>query len=209
MHRDNPVYRAEGFKALSKVAVRIDGRSILATVNVVEDESIVACANLGLSKSAFTQLGAIEGDTVTVSQAEPPESIGALHRKLAGERLGLDEFTAIVQDIAEHRYSKIEMTAFVVATHRNELDREEVYFLTQAMVTAGSRLDWHENLVVDKHCIGGIPGNRTSMLVVPIVAAHGMLCPKTSSRAITSPAGTADTMEVLANVELPFDRLSD
>ena len=208
MHRDNPVYRAEGFKALSKVAVRINGRSILATVNVVEDESIVACANLGLSKSAFTQLGAIEGDTVTVSQAEPPESIGALHRKLAGERLGLDEFTAIVQDIAEHRYSKIEMTAFVVATHRNELDREEVYFLTQAMVAAGSRLDWHENLVVDKHCIGGIPGNRTSMLVVPIVAAHGMLCPKTSSRAITSPAGTADTMEVLANVELPVERLN-
>ena len=61
--------------------------------------------------------------------------------------------------------------------------------------------------MVDKHCIGGIPGNRTSMLVVPIVTAHGMLCPKTSSRAITSPAGTADTMEVLAEVELPFERL--
>jgi thymidine phosphorylase len=61
--------------------------------------------------------------------------------------------------------------------------------------------------VVDKHCIGGIPANRTSMLVVPIVTAHGMLCPKTSSRAITSPAGTADTMEVLAEVELPFERL--
>ena len=63
--------------------------------------------------------------------------------------------------------------------------------------------------MVDKHCIGGIPGNRTSMLVVPIVAAHGLLCPKTSSRAITSPAGTADTMEVLANVELPFEQLAD
>ncbi|MDP1465838.1 hypothetical protein, partial [Klebsiella pneumoniae] len=83
------------------------------------------------------------------------------------------------------------------------LDREEVYFLTSAMVDSGRRLDWHEQVVVDKHCIGGIPGNRTSMLVVPIAAAHGMLCPKTSSRAITSPAGTADTMEVLATVELP------
>jgi thymidine phosphorylase len=47
------------------------------------------------------------------------------------------------------------------------------------------------------------------MLVVPIVAAHGLLCPKTSSRAITSPAGTADTMEVLANVALPFDKLAE
>jgi thymidine phosphorylase len=48
-------------------------------------------------------------------------------------------------------------------------------------------MNWHESLVADKHCIG-IPGNRTSMLIVPIVA-RGMLIPKTSSRA-TSPAGT-------------------
>jgi thymidine phosphorylase len=44
---------------------------------------------------------------------------------------------------------------------------------------------------------------------VPIVAAHGMLIPKTSSRAITSPAGTADTMDCLAQVELSFDRMQE
>lgn len=207
MHRDCEVYRAEGFKALSKVEVRSNGRSVLATLNVVDDVKLVACGELGLSKSAFAQLDVADGHTVTVAQAEPPASIGALHRKLGGERLGQEDFRAIVHDISAHHYSKIELTAFVVATHRDELDREEVHFLTQAMVEAGARLDWHEPLVVDKHCIGGIPGNRTSMLVVPIVAAHGMLCPKTSSRAITSPAGTADTMEVLAEVELPIERL--
>ncbi len=209
MHRDCEVYRAEGFKALSKVEIRSNGRSILATLNVVDDENIVACGELGLSKAAFAQMGVVHGHTATVSQAEPPESIGALHRKLDGERLKLDDFRAIVRDIAEHHYSKIELTAFVVATCRDELDREEVYFLTDAMIEVGRRLDWHEHLVVDKHCIGGIPGNRTSMLVVPIVAAHGLLCPKTSSRAITSPAGTADTMEVLANVELPVEQLEE
>jgi thymidine phosphorylase len=207
MHRDCEVYRAEGFKALSKVEVRTNGHSILATLNVVDDVSIVACGELGLSKAAFAQLDVEEGQTVTVAQAEPPESIGALHRKLGGERLTQDDFRAIVRDISQHHYSKIELTAFVVAANRDELDREEVHFLTEAMIDAGHRLDWHEPLVVDKHCIGGIPGNRTSMLVVPIVAAHGMLCPKTSSRAITSPAGTADTMEVLAEVELEVERL--
>jgi thymidine phosphorylase len=207
LHRDCALYRAEGFKALSKVEVRSNGHSVLATLNVVDDASIVACHELGLSKMAFEQLGVADGHQVTVAQAEPPASIGALHRKLAGERLNAEDFRAIVRDIAEHHYSKIELTAFVVAANRDELDREEVYHLTQAMVEAGRRLDWQEPLVVDKHCIGGIPGNRTSMLVVPIVAAHGMLCPKTSSRAITSPAGTADTMEVLANVELPIERL--
>jgi Thymidine phosphorylase len=55
---------------------------------------------------------------------------------------------------------------------------------------------------MDKHSVGGLPGNRTTLLIVPIVAAAGVTMPKTSSRAITSPAGTADTMETLAPVEL-------
>ena len=186
LHRDCAVYRAEGFQALSKIEVHANGRHILAT------------------EDAFAQLDVPEGHSISVAPAERPASMGALFRKLAGERLVQDDFRAIVRDIVEKRYSKIELTAFVVGCARDELDREEVYFLTNAMAASGTRLDWHEPLVVDKHCIGGIPGNRTSMLVVPIVAAHGLLCPKTSSRAITSPAGTADTMEVLARVELPL-----
>ncbi len=184
LHRDCAVVRAEGFQALSKVEVRANGQRILATLNIVDDLALVSCGELGLSEDAFLQLAVADGHTASISQAEPAESIGALHRKIAGERLTLQDFKAIIRDIADLRYSKIELTAFVVATNRDELDREEVYFLTEAMVASGRRLDWHEPLVVDKHCIGGIPGNRTSMLVVPIVAAHGMLCPKTSSRAI-------------------------
>jgi thymidine phosphorylase len=209
LHRDCAVYRAEGFQALSKVEIRANGRRILATLNVVDDPSIVGCDQLGVSEDAFAQLDVPDGHPASVSQAEPAESIPALFRKINGERLTRDDFHAIVRDIAQHRYSKIELTAFVVASNRSELDREEVFFLTEAMVGSGRRLDWQEPLVVDKHCIGGIPGNRTSMLVVPIVAAYGLVFPKTSSRAITSPAGTADTMEVLANVELPFDRLTE
>lgn len=209
LHRDCAVYRAEGFQALSKVEVRANGRRILATLNVVDDPALVGCHQLGLSEDAFAQLGVDNGHPASICQAEPASSIPALHRKIAGERLSRTDFRAIVRDIAEHRYSKIELTAFVVACNQGELDREEVYFLSDAMTAVGRRLDWHEHPVVDKHCIGGIPGNRTSMLVVPIVAAHGMLCPKTSSRAITSPAGTADTMEVLANVELPFASLEE
>ena len=209
LHRDCAVYRAEGFQALSKVEVKANGREILATLNVVDDTSIVGCDELGVSEDAFAQLEVPDGHPASVSQAEPPESIPALFRKINGERLGREDFRSIVQDIADRRYSKIELTAFVVASNRSELDREEVYFLTEAMIASGRRLDWREPLVVDKHCIGGIPGNRTSMLVVPIVAAYGLVFPKTSSRAITSPAGTADTMEVLANVELPFDRMTE
>ncbi len=117
------------------------------------------------------------------------------------------EVVAVVDRIKGAPRNKIEIAAFLVACCEIGLERDEVLYLTKAMIETGRRLDWDEPLVVDKHCIGGIPGNRTTMLIVPIVAAHGMLIPKTSSRAITSPAGTADTMEVLANVELSPDEL--
>ena len=86
---------------------------------------------------------------------------------------------------------------------------DEVIALTHAMAQAGTQLSWDKPIVVDKHCIGGIPGNRTSMIIVPIVAAHGLTIPKTSSRAITSPAGTADTMEVLARVDLEVEEMKE
>lgn len=207
LHRDCEVYRAEGFQALSKIQISQDGKSILAVLNVVDDASIVAPGELGLSQQAFSQINLKEGTHVHVDHAEPPGSMDAIRRKIAGQRLSQEDFHNIARDIVQHRYSKMELAAFLVASGQTGLDRDEVLFLTNAMTDTGARLDWKEQIVVDKHCIGGIPGNRTSMLVVPIVAAHGMLIPKTSSRAITSPSGTADTMEVLAQVELSPDRL--
>lgn len=209
IHRDCAVYRAEGFQALSKIAISNHGHRILAVLNVVDDPILVGPGQLGLSEQAFAQFGAADGEQVHVAHAEPPQSMDAVRRKMAGERLGADDFHAITRDIVDNRYSKTEMAAFLVGCGQTGLDRDEILYLTQAMLDSGDRLDWDEPLVADKHCIGGIPGNRTSMLVVPIVAAHGMLIPKTSSRAITSPAGTADTMEVLARVELSPDRLHE
>ena len=105
--------------------------------------------------------------------------------KISGDRLQFEDYLGINEDIARNRYSKIEIAAYLVGCAESGLDRDEVLYLTRAMLQTGERLHWDEPLVVDKHCIGGIPGNRTSMLVVPIVAEHGMLMPKTSSRAIT------------------------
>ncbi|MGR8941952.1 MAG: thymidine phosphorylase family protein [Gammaproteobacteria bacterium] len=209
MHRECSVYRAEGFQALSKIQVSLNGTKVLAVLNVVDDALIVQPGELGLSEQAFKQFDCDEGCLVTVNHAEPPKSMDAVRRKINGERLDLADFNGICEDIVESRYSKMEIAAFLVATSQNSLDRDELLYLTRAMLQSGDRIDWDEPLVADKHCIGGIPGNRTSMLVVPIVAAHGMLIPKTSSRAITSPAGTADTMEILAEVNLSPEQLHD
>ncbi|MAT51689.1 MAG: thymidine phosphorylase [Porticoccaceae bacterium] len=207
MHRDCPAYKAEGFQALSKIEVQQNGRRILAVLNVVDDDCIVSPTELGLSEEAFRHLELDEQTPVRVNHAEPPHSMEYVRQKLAGTRLNQTKFDEIIQDIADNRYAKTEIAAFVVAVSEAGLDRDEILYLTRAMVSSGQQLDWKEQQVVDKHCIGGIPGNRTSMVVVPIVASFGLLIPKTSSRAITSPAGTADTMEVLANVDLPMELL--
>ncbi|MBD3755513.1 MAG: thymidine phosphorylase family protein [Gammaproteobacteria bacterium] len=209
LHRQCEVYQIEGFQALSKIEVHAkdDGHSVLAVLNVVDDEAFLAPGELGLSEQVFAQFGLAEGADVRICPASQPKSFSYVHRKIAGESLSYQQYLEIIRDIADNRYSKIEMTAYLVACAESGMDRDEVLYLTQAMVDTGERIDWEEPLVVDKHCIGGIPGNRTSMLIVPIVAAHGLFMPKTSSRAITSPAGTADTMEVFSQVELSIKQL--
>lgn len=204
LHRDCPIYRSEGFQALSKIEIHkvSNGNpAVIAVLNVVDDENITALDQLGLSEQVYRQLGVPEGTEVFISHATSPSSLKSVHLKIAGERLSYDEYLSITQDIVNNRYSKIEIAAFLVGCAETGMEREEILSLTRAMVNTGERLNWGEHLVSDKHCIGGIPGNRTTMLIVPIVAAHGMMMPKTSSRAITSPAGTADTMEVLACVD--------
>lgn len=207
LHRNCELYRAEGFQALSKISIMANGSKIYAVLNVVDDEKIVSPDELGLTEQAFIQLDMEESHLVCVEHADLPESMDAVRRKINGERLTLADFQYITADIIDNRYSRMEMAAFLVACAQSGLDREEILYLTQAMTESGKSMHWQENIVADKHCIGGIPGNRTTMIIVPIVAAHGLLIPKTSSRAITSPAGTADTMSVLAEVNLSPEKM--
>lgn len=209
LHRNCELYRAEGFQALSKISIMANGTKIHAVLNVVDDEEIVSPNELGLAEQAFVQMNMPESHLVCVEHADLPESMDAVRRKINGERLTLANFKNITEDIIDNRYSKMEMAAFLVACAQSGLDREETLYLTQAMTASGKTMRWQENIVADKHCIGGIPGNRTTMIIVPIVAAHGLMIPKTSSRAITSPAGTADTMAVLAEVNLSPDKMHE
>jgi thymidine phosphorylase len=145
---------------------------------------------------------------VTVTPAASPRSLDAVRAKIQGHTLSATEISAIVDDLTHYRYSDMEIAAFLISS-ASFMTSDELLALTHAMAQAGTQLTWDKPIVVDKHCIGGIPGNRTSMIVVPIVAAHGLTIPKTSSRAITSPAGTADTMEMLARVDLGVEQMKE
>ncbi len=206
MRSDCHICKSEGFEARSRVEVRLGGRRIVATLNVVSS-AIIAPDEAGLSESAWYALGGAEGDHIAVLHPKPLQSFSIVRAKIYGARITADGAAAIVQDIVEGNYSDIELASFITACAGNRLDIDEIIALTHAMTYAGGRLQWDRQPVVDKHCVGGLPGNRTTLLVVPIVAACGLTIPKTSSRAITSPSGTADTMETLAPVVLDIAQM--
>lgn len=200
-----------GFKPLDRVHVvgRDAGgveHEVIGVLNFCRD-SIVAADEIGLSDDAFRDFGLPAGTPVEASISPAPRSVDLVREKLNGRRLAQEEFCAILRDVVARRYSKVELSMFVLACALRTLDREEMVALTRAMIDTGHSIDFGAGPIADKHCIGGVPGNRTTMIVVPILAALGVKIPKTSSRAITSPAGTADTMALLAEVDLDTDEL--
>ena len=205
LSRCSQVLPPERLKGARKVEVRLRERIVQATT-MIGDGDLVGPDEVGIPQPLWRRLGVQAGDLVTLAPARPPASLSAIRSKLAGTALDDATLAAVARDLAAHLWSDMEVAAFLVACAAF-MTPEETLGLTRGMVAAGATLDWGGRLVADKHCIGGIPGNRTSMIIAPIVAAHGLLIPKTSSRAITSPAGTADTMEVLARVDLSEDEM--
>lgn len=137
-------------------------------------------------------------------QSKPPGSSLLLNRKVAGGALDHEGYRDVIGDIVSGLFSEQDVADFLVATAET-LTRDETVDLARARAGFSTPMTWDSDLVVDKHSMGGIPGSRITMVVIPIVAAYGLTIPKTSSRAITSPAGTADAMEVLARVDLDAD----
>lgn len=201
MRADCNVCRSEGFESQSRIKVSLNGQSVIATLNIVLND-LLSVDEAALSEVAWSTLAGREGDTIQLSHPEPMESFSYVRGKVYGHPFSADALGSIVGDVAAGRYSGLEIAAFVTACAGDALSLNETIALTGAMVNAGRRLTWSTPVVADKHCVGGLPGNRTTPIVVAIAAACGLTIPKTSSRAITSPAGTADTMEMLAPVVL-------
>ncbi len=201
MRRDCPVCRSEGFSAHARVRVSHGDRSVIATLFQVTSD-LLQENEVALSESAWRRLCLSNGDPLQVSHPAPVRSMSPVRGKIYGQRFRSEDLGEIVADIAAGRYSDIDLSAFITACSAQELDHDETVALTGAMVDVGDRLQWAVQPVADKHSVGGLPGNRTTPIVVAVVAACGVTIPKTSSRAITSPSGTADAMETLAPVAL-------
>jgi len=205
MRRDCHVAVSEGFSAQSRIRVNTHVGSITATLVLVCSD-LLSHEEAGLSEAAWHHLGEpVDGCEAHFSHAVPVESMSVVRGKLYGQKFTTESAAAVIDDIRHGRYSDIQLAAYVTACAGDNLDIDETIAVTRAMVNVGESIQWASDVIMDKHCVGGLPGNRTTPIVVAIVAANGLVMPKTSSRAITSPAGTADTMEVMTRVDLSFD----
>ncbi|ABE51262.1 AMP phosphorylase [Methanococcoides burtonii] len=173
--------------------------TLTAIVDFTED--MISPGMIGLYHEVKEALSKEWTETVEVFPAEKPKSTYIIRKTMDGQKLTKEEIDILVKDIVEENLAEIEIAAFLTATYINDMTDDETEWLTRAMIDSGDKLEFDTHPIMDKHSIGGVPGNKISLLIVPIVAANGLLIPKTSSRAITGAGGTADLMEILAPVE--------
>jgi len=186
-----------GIKAGDKIKISWPDNTITVEANTTK--SRVKPGQIGFYRDIWSKKRITNNTIARVDFQRRPHSIQAIQKRLLGKRLSYQEIYDIMSDISQDRLTRTQITYFVATGFMNEYSDEELYYMTKAMAATGETLKF-PGIVADKHSVGGLAGNRTSMIVVPIIASLGITIPKTSSRAITSPAGTSDTMEVLAPV---------
>lgn len=185
--------------------VQLKDQSYLTAI--VETGEIIEKGTVGVYQECCEKLGKACPLTINIVPTSRPSSIGYIKKMMDQQKLAQEEIYEIVQDIVRDNLTEIELAAFVTTSYINGMSSDEIEWLTRAMIDSGEKIEFETHPIMDKHSIGGVPGNKTSLLIVPIIAANGLLIPKTSSRAITGAAGTADLMEVLAPVEFSAEEI--
>ncbi|KAB2944493.1 MAG: AMP phosphorylase [Candidatus Methanoperedens sp.] len=174
---------------------------------IVETGDMIPKGTVGVYQECCEKLGKVCPLTIDLVPASRPNSVGFIRKMMDHQKLTQEEVHQIIQDIVRENLTEIELSAFVTSSYIHGMTNDEIEWMTRAMIDTGEKIEFDTHPIMDKHSIGGVPGNKITLLVVPIIAANGLLIPKTSSRAITGAAGTADLMEVLAPVEFTADEI--
>ena len=187
-----------GLHPKDRTQIWTDRKTCIAIVNM--SKKFIKEGELGVSQEVVNKLKITDGETVSCVPVQKPQSVEFIKKKMEGLALTETEYEHIIKDTISNTLTDIELAAFITSLYIHDMTLEETVSLTRQIAVTGETLDIKKKPVYDKHSLGGVPGNKISLLIVPIIAAAGLTIPKTSSRAITSASGTADTMEVLAPV---------
>jgi AMP phosphorylase len=190
-----------------RIRIKTKKKEITCILDITHSKEFVKEGEIGLFKEVYEEINTKNKEKVNIIIEKKPKSIELIKKKMKGQELKDDEIYTIIEDIVKGKLNEIEMSYFVASTYIHELTDKEIIALTKSIVDTGSTLNLKSKIIVDKHCIGGVAGNRTTMVVIPIIAAAGLTMPKTSSRSITSASGTADTVEVLCDVSFNKEKM--
>ena len=188
-----------------RIALYYDSKKIYAVVDIFE--KFVKSDEIGISHEVSRILKVPDKFRLEIGGPEFDNGGNLIKKKISGKHLSKEEINTLVSEITNNVLTEAEISYFVAAEKMRGLSHKELIYLTESMVNNGTKLNFNEKIVADKHCIGGIPGNRTTPIVVSICAVAGLTLPKNSSRAITSASGTADVMETLAKVDLSIEEI--
>ncbi|MDD1771607.1 MAG: AMP phosphorylase [Methanomassiliicoccales archaeon] len=189
-----------GLREKDRVKVSHEGVTTVAIVTT--SDTIIQKGEIGLLGATLKTIGSEDGELVDITAASKPESVEFIKKKMNGMELTTEEINTLIADISSRALSNIELSAYVTSLYIRGMNLRETVDLTKAMVAGGEVMTFSNGPIYDHHSIGGCPGNKITLLVVPIMAAAGCKMPKTSSRAISSAAGTSDIVETFANVAL-------
>jgi AMP phosphorylase len=193
-----------GIKLRDRISIETSTKEIYTIVDTIG--KLIKKDEIAISSEIKKILDLRQGQKVDINLALPPESLNYIKKKLDNKKLSYKEIKEIIKDIVNNSLSEAEIALFISAMHKYGLDINETVFLIKSILETGSRLKLNNKFIADKHSIGGIAG-RTTPIVVSICSAAGLTMPKTSSRAITTPAGTADAIETIAKVDFTVKQL--
>ncbi len=201
-------YDVSKLRIITKVELHGGKKPVFAFLQVIDDTQTLSPTQIGLNQECFDDLGLKEDDLISISVADTPESFSSIKRKIYGNALSLEEYKAIIEDIKNKRYSNMDITAFLVALGAS-MTQEEVLYFTQSII-AEKKIKWgNEKIITDYYCIGGLPASKIDFIILAIVAAYGILMPKTCSYSLTSCSGMGNVANVFANIELDDKRFKN
>ncbi|MCA9375213.1 thymidine phosphorylase [Candidatus Dojkabacteria bacterium] len=189
-------------------------RDLSLYVDVIITDTETQPGSVGIFEDIWSKYQLPSGETVTVDLFDRPKSIEFIKDKLLGKKLTEDELAVITSDISSRKIRETEIAYFMATFFNPGFDDEEILWTIKGMANAGEILDFRNirdngNMVVDKHSIGGVAAKGITPLLVPIVASFDLVIPNTSTRAITTPAGTTDILEVVMPVTLTSQKVME
>lgn len=193
-----------GFTVYDKVELKIGWENIVANLDF--STNLVKYGELGIFQDVFERYDLKNNELISLRFTERASlSLQAIRKKMQWKKINEEEIYAIIKDISENKLTDTLMTYYVASSFFQKTTNDEMYVTAKAMADTGVTFTYPKgDIVADKHCIGWVPGNETTMILIPLLASLGIKMPKNFSKAITSPAATGECVSVLMNTE--FDK---